>query len=1147
MKQNILLFFLFYCLFLNKFTKSISVTEKQGLEVICKAYNITTDVNFDYCSIPDIIGCDPANSSVIYLNLTGDSSNMIPFPNNTIGNLSFLHELKISNTILWDFFDGIGTFLYKVTLNNTILYPTFPQNTKFISQFSLYDTQFSGNINSALLVHYKVFELIYTDSSLMRDYLFIDNDGVSGVYCEKIMVTINNFFKFNYTNGCSEVTFILGEYFNDYNLTKLPQFKGGNLTIIDVGHFNKPFSINDKQMANPFFQYITFKNIKFNFNEDGFIGFKKSLQFLFIENCTGLSNSPIEIKIDLYSFKNVVLRELNLTILPEASFFENFDYIDFSYNKFSEQLPELILPSNSNFTVKSILFKGNNLSGSIPQSYCHHYIDLSNNQLSGELPMCFVCSLNNKLLRETINGNNFSNYQSGQIKNFPQCSGITFTSVAKGNYPVIGHVTGTNFGWNNAYKLDDIFSTPDCRLFITIPNYELSTKLYYITIDQIKQANYKSNVLFVVPNVNVSLPIEIIPPNVNIMVCYPFEGQYEVGCSIFGTGFLHVSVVSQINLVSVYIDNYYCNVSSVSTGAIDCKIPTRLFYNKNYTVLILNTYSGLSTTFQYSHFPSYGLYISSIISPPRSGGIVTISGVFSKLDSNTNVTIGNNLCIIQSVNISYLICLIGPGEGPLNINISNSYFGSYLVENIFFYIDDPKQCLELSGCNKINGGGVCNPITGKCECSNYYQGLDCSVVSHFVSSIIPSNTNGGNTTIFGWFGNNHYNANVWIGNKECYPIYKINSTALTCFAPPAATGLYSINVTQNLIEYSLPNSYQYISIKRNCPNDCTSNVNGACNHDSGYCYCFTNWYGFDCSIYVNKNNSLSPPTNTTIDTETGTTNITNEYTQFQISILKLIELDLNNIQVNEYLLNEKWILSNNSNNNYNNNNNNNIFTFIQTIQNFTCNITYIIEEVQEKKNITFAGIEYLLDQGSIKMTVAIENYSYKSSLNTLQLQMKSSTLEIPSSNKNDDDCKSGEVEIGNKNDQDNSLNFLTIKKDDKLLSGRFINKIESDGRPTIISTNVILKDKDSIIIGMNLPHCTTKCLIDPDFSLIITPNFETDCSKSNKKPWLIPVAVVVPVVGISIIVTVYYFYKKQIVEKGFTKKLKMVELLNKKN
>ncbi|EAL72702.1 hypothetical protein DDB_G0270704 [Dictyostelium discoideum AX4] len=924
------------------------------------------------------------------------------------------------------------------------------------------------------------------------------------------------------------------EYFNDFNLTKIQQFKGGNFTIIDDGLFNKPFLINEKQMVNSNFHFTIFKNIQFNFTGDGYVGFKNPQSILFIENCSGLSNSPIEIKFDLFSFKNIVLSKLNLTILPEASFFEKFFLIDLSNNKFSGPLPELILPSYSNFSVKNIVLKGNNLSGSIPQSYCYHYVDLSDNQLSGDLPMCFICSLKSSIFRETVNGNNFSNYQSGQTNEFPQCSGITFTAVAKGNSPVTDFVTGTNFGWNNAFEIDNIFSTPDCRLFITIPNYELSTKLYYITIDQIKQANYKSNVLFVVPNLNVSLPIEIIPPKVNIMACSPTNGQYEVYCSLFGVGFVYVSNAYQ-NLVSVYLDNYNCNVTSVSTGAIHCIITTRLFDNKNYTVLILNTYSGLSTTFQYSHSLSHGFLISSIISPPRRGGIVTMTGVFTNSTSNDSVMIGNNLCPIQSVNISHLTCVIGPGEGPLNINITNTILGYYLVENIFFYQDDPKQCLESSECNKINGGGVCNPITGKCECSNYYQGLDCSFVSHFVSSIIPSTTNGGNTTLFGWFGNNHFNAKVLIGNKECYPIYKINSTTLTCLAPPA-TGLYSINITQNLIEYSLPNSYQYIPIKRNCPNDCTSTVNGVCNHDSGYCYCLTNWYGFDCSIYVIKNNSISPPTNTTIDPGTGITNITNEYTQFQISILKLIELNLNNLQVNQYLLNDKWIFSNNSNNN------NNIFTFIQTIQNFTCNITYIIEEVKENKNITFAGIEYLLDQGSIKMTVSIENYSYKSSLNTLQLQMKSSTLEIPSLNKNDDDCNSGEVEIGNKNDQDNSLNFITIKKDDKLLSGRFINKVESDGRPTIISTNVILKDKDSIIIGMNLPHCTTKY-----FSLIITPNFETECSESNKRPWLIPVAVVVPVVGISIIVTVYYFYKKQIVEKGFTRKLKMVELLNKKN
>ncbi|KAN0004444.1 hypothetical protein ACTFIZ_010607 [Dictyostelium cf. discoideum] len=286
----------------------------------------------------------------------------------------------------------------------------------------------------------------------------------------------------------------------------------------------------------------------------------------------------------------------------------------------------------------------------------------------------------------------------------------------------------------------------------------------------------------------------------------------------------------------------------------------------------------------------------------------------------------------------------------------------------------------------------------------------------------------------------------------------------------------------------------------------------------------------------NDNGGL-PGSNTTIDSNTGNTNITNQQTNYQILITKLIEIDFNGNQINEYLLLNKWsIISNISKT---------VYTFIQSIQNDQCNITYTIEEINKDRDVTFAGINFKLTSGSVKMTVSIENYQYSSNLNTLQLQMKSSVNEIQT-NHEMNNCNDGQIEINSAPNQDNSLNYITIKKDAKVLNGRFIDRIESDGISTFMQTVLISKSNDSIIVGMNLPHCTKKCLLDPDFSVLISPEFIDECG-DNRKSWFLPVVIVAPIVFLTlIIIFVVIIIKKRFVEM-YLFKSKIKQLANLKN
>ncbi|KAN0036085.1 hypothetical protein ACTA71_005385 [Dictyostelium dimigraforme] len=143
--------------------------------------------------------------------------------------------------------------------------------------------------------------------------------------------------------------------------------------------------------------------------------------------------------------------------------------------------------------------------------------------------------------------------------------------------------------------------------------------------------------------------------------------------------------------------------------------------------------------------------------------------------------------------------------------------------------------------------------------------------------------------------------------------------------------------------------------------------------------------------------------------------------------------------------------------------------------------------------------------------------------------MKSNVSEIQTNDKND--CNNDQIEINSTTNQDNILNYITIKKDAKVLNGRFLDRIESDSKSTFMQTVLISKSNDSIMVGMNLPHCTKKCLLDPDFSVLISPEFIDECGNNKKDSWFLPVVVVVPIIGFTLIVAVaFIIYKRKYVE-----------------
>ncbi|EAL71682.1 hypothetical protein DDB_G0271636 [Dictyostelium discoideum AX4] len=448
--------------------------------------------------------------------------------------------------------------------------------------------------------------------------------------------------------------------------------------------------------------------------------------------------------------------------------------------------------------------------------------------------------------------------------------------------------------------------------------------------------------------------------------------------------------------------------------------------------------------------------------------------------------------------------------------------------------------------------GVCNLYLGTCVCNNNYEGDDCSIPQFYITSVQPSTTNGGEAIFFGLYGYDLSNISLTISGIDC-PITFNSSDTIKCIAPPG-NGIKTVILKQNIKIFTGIGIYKYIELSIPCPNKCSNN--GICNSTTGICKCKNGYTLYDCSALLNtdiglgnnnNNNNNNGGTNTTIDPGTGSTNITDSQTNFQIYLKSLIEVDINNNEVKSYSLLKNWIFNKTENEIEPNK-----YILKQQLVNNTsttsngCIITSTIEEIKDKngKEFTFAGTSFVVSSGSIKFTISIANYTYQSNLNTLKLELISSVDKIDKIN----NCNSKDTEIDTTNVNDiSTFNYIKISKNKNIFSGRFINKVLSDGRSTFFTTSA-RNDSNSIIVSLNLPHCINECLIDPDFSVLLSNDFKSECGDDDSsRKWFLPVVVVVPVVGFALILIILLIiYKKSTTFKIILHATKLKKLKNNK-
>ncbi|KAN0036079.1 hypothetical protein ACTA71_005379 [Dictyostelium dimigraforme] len=1135
---NAPLLFLFFLISICVNSQILSEKEYNCLETllsnlgtISKVNKNVTTLKYDFCKAqiyfqPNVyISCE---------------SNYISSLNLGQSNMSYI----IGNDFLC-FVNMTSLSLNTVIFNNSIFYSSFPEKT---TRFELIDEniQFSPLLPSLLFftitlktqtipttVKLSYFsnlqQMSIQTSSLVQagsHLIYFDND-FDGSYIWNpsfVRITSMNVPSLKYIDAyfqlillpgfdqtswinitqCESLTTLLIKAYDITNFPSIPfsQIRADNLTRLEFydTQFSNTSSFIDLSLIGKSIKEIVLTGTGRNFTNGGLLPFIL----------------PTNENFQEFTFKNAYIETFNF------SQFSNVETLNLTDNLMSGSFPSSF--NRTNFKkLTSINISNNKITGSIDDSFCEIDLTVNDNLMTGLIPPCFTCffGLPSINLESNFINNNFDNL------NQPSSPSIIIPNIKFEGINIYGggfvteyeyYIFGENLGgfWVPYNSLvtenGDIFD-----IKVIKPNKLIRARSYSKPPTIIYLVYERNN-----PNYIFPLSTEMIPPRLETV-----DWQSSTTDLVFDGSFFTFNK----SIINITIGNENCLVSNTSFNQISCKL-SNVIDSSLQDILSFITIGNLTTQFT--------------LNPSEINTILNCTNNYNDCNGNGYCLSDIGQCKCYSnyqgsdCSIPYIECLPNDCNGN---GICTNTTGKCQCDSD--HQGDAcqlpfKDCLNQ--CN--NNIGQCNNQTGICACPinpHGWIGNDCSIPLHTISGAAPSNTNGGIASIYGWFGNIHTGKQVFIGNQECTPIYNITETEIICNSP-AGTGLKSISVIQNSINVTSKDIYQYYSNDKQCPNHCTSTLNGICNSTTGYCNCIGRWSGYDCSLYSNPsagggstgggndNNGL-PVSNTTIDGNTGGTSINNQQTNYQILITKLIEIDFNGNQINEYPLLNKWSIFSNISKT--------VYTFIQSIQNNQCNITYTIEEINNDREVSFAGINFRLTSGSVKMTVSIENYQYSSNLNTLQLQMESSVSEIQTNDKND--CNNDQIEINSTSNQDNTLNFIAIKKDAKVLNGRFLDRIESDGKSTFMQTVLISKSNDSITVGMNLPHCTKKCFLDPDFSVLISPEFIDECDDDKRESWFLPVVIAVPVGGTAAIAAIgYLIYKKRFVEAPLKRKLQRV-------
>ncbi|KAN0035168.1 hypothetical protein ACTA71_004429 [Dictyostelium dimigraforme] len=1191
MELKILKLLIFLVFIYLAYSQFLEQTEVDCLSSIAKKYNPSgwskdESGNYTFCNYNGII-CD-FTGRVSRLQISGIGGNANKLSVQDLTCVPYIQDLQIKfldidPELIYYKFNNCKTVTYYSTNGPQEINRSLPPYDEF--------TSYALNLNNSIIKTSYICNVKKLSIS-GNGYVNFLNDGVdsciNGYQLEQILIWANNYPDYSvFNNTLQSITMSFGFGFDKNSIGNFSKIYSANVEINHaitlettpfyasdnfnikslkmIGSFEKPSSIFDLR-RNTNYKKIDLMVYGFQFNVDG------KLPIIVGNNVDfSFSNGNITSLPSLQTFGDTFHRVTINKSISISTVLPIYDGIGLSYD-----------------------LSSNRFTGTIDTSWCKTEVNFYLNSLSGPIPSCFSCYFNSTstsggnlpTMYNRFTGNQFT---TQQLNRFIPCT--TFRPVVKVLNKTAIIVQGIDIGFDSSNWLVNgsigfqqttpikVGSEYHCSLssgsFIGVDYFSVlftlpNNNLYTFAVNPKKEPN-PNYVLLETSTLKIkgtffSSYMNYTNQNVTIgstqSPCTIKSGDFfSIECDIqtvitpgkttltIGTGTLRRKVA--VDLQNGLVNNKTCPNDCTSDANGECDLSTG--FCTCTSGFVYSDCSGIDCGFYCINGACNFSNGTCICSEGYTGHNCNTSIIHCPTTDSVECS-GNGFC---DYNIGKCLCDGGYQGSACSIPILACPTGSNLQICSGFGICNPinGECVcdegrtssDCSGfqCTPIDcfSHGICDFTIGNCTClDKQWLGINCSIPYQYITSISASTIDGGLAIVYGLFGDVHNGLSIKLDNVDCN-ITNYSSDEISFMAPPGTdkTLLLLLSLFQNGI--TIYKEYRYENKIQLCPNNCSRN--GICNSTNGQCNCNNGFSGFDCGIRsINGNDN---PTNTTIDPTTGGTIITNHEINFNIYFKSIFEIDYNSKIVKEYPLKNNWKINSNSNQKY---------QLVQSIQDMgTCTITSIIEEITNSngKEFTFADTTFTLEKASIKFTISINNYTYQNNLNTLQLQLVSlidnSDVDDDDNGENQSNCNRNQTEIETYN-QDGKLNFnyIKISKDNRILVGRFINKLVSNGRSTFLSTTITNDTQSSVIVSLNLPHCKD-CLIDPDFSLVITSDFKLNCGDNNtsKSNWVIPIAVVVSVAGAAIIAgALLFFYRKKFVDGKLQKQLKQFKMSKQK-
>ncbi|KAN0036537.1 hypothetical protein ACTFIV_001835 [Dictyostelium citrinum] len=386
------------------------------------------------------------------------------------------------------------------------------------------------------------------------------------------------------------------------------------------------------------------------------------------------------------------------------------------------------------------------------------------------------------------------------------------------------------------------------------------------------------------------------------------------------------------------------------------------------------------------------------------------------------------------------------------------------------------------------------------------------------SSIVTPTNN--QLTIYGKFYNSTgaTTPTVSINNQNCV-VQSSSNSEIVVNAPTFSQGGYA-PITINDNGFSISSS-KIVYYEKPKPNQCSPSCENGGTCFEGQCSCVGDYYGPACSFKKPAENTYSLVTDQTQPQATYSLSSV----EFEFSLSSIQELDFNDYPVQEIKINN-WEYKEDKTNQLGV-----ASIYYSNHSNVIISVSVVVPTTSVKYE--FAGITMNLEKDQVKVSLNISGWQYQSSLNTLRAVFIS-TSKTSNTPEVENQCKSiTNGTIDSQTDSSNSLLSFTLTRNGGILFGSFIDRMISNGR-VAISKVVDMGTIDSVsYVGINMPQCD-QCILDPNYAVLVDPQFSTNddggdgCGDTNSRSWVIPVAVVIPIVAVTVLaVAGYVLFKKR--------------------